>query len=284
MIHLQNQTLHLYLLHPEDAPAQLGVRYCPGGYVWQAENAAEEPLFSGPRFPDPDPPPFHGQGAPEAFRWFDLRSKKRLNFHGNRGLAPGIGLVEDTGDLSPSLLEACAWQVDPSPTACTFHTQQHWTDWAWTLTRRVSLEEAGFTSQTRIENTGSVPMDLHWFPHPFFPLVSLDAGGMDLRAEGFSLPPESKGFETDPGGGIQMKNRDHGLGGSFQILAGEDHPTCGITLSHPACGRVSLSGDFQVARLPVWANQNTFSPEPHLEQTLSPGESMAWGLPYRGLG
>ena len=63
----ESDGLTVTLLDPEASVARLGSRYCSGGYVWQVTDARHGELFSGPCFPNPEPPPFDGQGLPEVF-------------------------------------------------------------------------------------------------------------------------------------------------------------------------------------------------------------------------
>jgi hypothetical protein len=49
---------------------------------------------------------------------------------------------------------------------------------------------------------------------------------------------------------------------------------------HPAHKPVHVTGDFPMLRLPVWANEVTFSPEPYYQPVLGPGDSVEWSMCY----
>ena len=49
---------------------------------------------------------------------------------------------------------------------------------------------------------------------------------------------------------------------------------------HPVCGMIAAKIDYIPGLLPIWGNDRTISWEPHLERTITGGQSMEWTVEY----
>jgi len=280
MLHLANEALAVALLDPANPAEQrhLGTRFCWGGYIWQVRDAQGGDLFTGPEWPNPDPRPFNGQGAPESFRHAAWPTQLPLTLVGGRGLVLGVGEVTPGADGSPVVDRPCGWEISGDDRTLEFHTRQSALGWECRLARRVTLAGRTLISTSRLDNRGGRALPLHWFAHPFFAL----ADGV-LTCD---LPPgygcdENPGFALDPRGRLTFKRRFTGLNdGHFQLLQVPPRVPLQVTLSHPRLAYVRFATDFVPDLCPVWGNGNTWSIEPYLITELAPGESREWTLQY----
>lgn len=278
MFSLSLGDLTVQLIDPnsaEDRP-RLGTRYCWGGYIWQVRDSKAGDLFTGPQYPEPNPTAFNGQGAPEALRWADRATGRHLHFEGRRGMILGIGEVALQEDGSPVVKQPCAWTVTPNATSYEFCTQQSFAGWAVQLQKSVSVQGRTVTSSTRVTNTGTRPLPLHWFAHPFFALTDRLITGEF---------PAGFGIADNPG--FSLANRRFAMkeryatvfDGHFELLHLPQAPL-DATFSHPRLKFVRFSVDFVAQEMPVWANNNTFSIEPYLITELAPGAIRSWSAKY----
>lgn len=283
MYTLKNKNLTVSILDPVADGDKLGSRYCTGGYIWQVTDAQKGPLLAGPHYPDPAPPVFDGQGAPEMFhRPIGSEGTKA----GDTVMCIGVGLVRRTSDrepfdvrYNPEVAEPLNWLVSQEKKTITMQTAHTAHDWAYTLLRLVSLKKRTVRSHTMLSNTGYAPLPIRWFPHPFFPLPA------DHVLCDFSIPtsvPDSPGYALGEGGFIVRKeDYDWARGGCYLPL--EFTPsTIGLTIvqKHDLVGEVTAMTDYNPSFLPIWGNHNTFSFEPYLERVVEPGESTAWEITY----
>lgn len=280
MLTLKNSALDAALLDPADAVdrARLGTRYCWGGYVWQVTDPAAGPLLAGPEWPEAEPIPFNGQGLPESFRHAELGTNRPLILENGRGFIIGVGDVAPGADKELAVIEPCRWTVTRSDRALEFCTSQSGEGYACQLTRRISLEGRTLTSATALSNTGSRPLPLHWFAHPFFALKD--------RLLTCELPASwqmatNGGYELDASHRLSFKRKfRHKDDGHFeQLKIGRDTPLR-AAVSHPVLTHVVLTTDFVPDMCPIWGNSNTWSIEPYLTTDLAPGAQRTWSLRY----
>jgi len=280
MLTLSFNSLAVEILNPADARdrARLGTRYCWGGYIWQVHDQHAGPLLTGPEWPNPTPTPFNGQGLPESFRHTEFGTERPLMLEDGRGFILGVGEVAPGPDEKPVVTKPAHWSVTRTAAAIDFYTVQTGGPYGCRLSRRVGLEGRALTSFTKIVNTGTKPLPVHWFAHPFFALTEGDIKcGL----------PRSWDIEENPGFGFDterrltlkrhFKNQDDG---HFQQLKVGKGTPLRAALSHPRLSKVFLSTDFTPDLCPVWGNSNTWSIEPYLTMDLAPGASRSWTLTY----
>ena len=178
MLHLSNRELTLDILDPSD-PAdrrRQGWRYCHGGYVWQVHDRNLGPLLAGPSYPA-EPSVFDGQGLPESFRHTRRDPPVRLTWDADAGVALGAGTIvanpapKSSAPDSVFLREACTWEVSSFPDRLVFRTQQSVPGASYALVRQIELVGRHVVSFTQLANTGSAPLPVQWFPHPFWALT-----------------------------------------------------------------------------------------------------------------
>lgn len=281
MIILENKHIRVQILHPEHDRAMLGSRYCTGGYIRQVEHTSCGPLFSGPAFPDPSPPTFDGQGAPEAFT--SPLSDPEVPV-GETVTMIGVGEVLRSSPITPfnsrqnpTVRQFCSWQIVQSPDIVAMTTRQQHIPYQIALTRTVQLSGCTLISKTTLSNNSDSSLPIVWFPHPFFPLNT------DLSCCRFHfdyLLPENPAYYSDNDGTLRMKpeyNWNKGLFLKTETLRGV---TFKADINHPKCRNIEVTGDYPLAFLPFWANANTFSPEPYMEQVIAAEESVQWSIRY----
>jgi hypothetical protein len=281
MLALRSPDLLAELLDPADPSERSlqGSRYAWGGYVWQVRDARSgTALLSGPEWPEARPDPFNGQGLPESFRHAAWPDQKPLTVFDGRGFVLGAGEVEPGPGGAPVVVRPCDWEVSGDASALSFSTRQAALGWECRIARGVSLAGRTLASATRVENTGSKPLPLHWFAHPFFALTQgvLTCG----LPEGYGCE-ENPGFAMGAGNRLVFRRRFNGLrDGHFQLLTMRGGAPLRAEVSHPGGRAVVLSTDFAPDLCPVWGNGNTWSIEPYLMTTLAPGGSRSWTLRY----
>lgn len=279
MLTLANDSLSVELLDPADPADRLrqGTRYCWGGYVWQVHDRAAGPLLAGPEWPHDRPTPFNGQGLPESFRHAAFGTGRPLILKERRGFIIGIGDVAPNMAGELAVTEPCTWSITALSGALEFCTAQVGNGHACQLTRRIALEGRTLVSASQLTNTGSGPLPLHWFAHPFFALTDRLLT-CDLPA-GWGLD-ENVGYALDANNRLSFKRRFlHRDDGHFEPLRIGAAPFR-VTLSHPALTGLVMAADFTPDFCPVWGNSNTWSVEPYLQTEVAPGATRAWMLRY----
>ena len=176
MYTLENEGLSVAILDPIADRERLGSRYCVGGYIYQVTDHEHGELLTGPQYPAPYPDTFDGQGAPDMF--FTPLGAEAAAVGSDIGVI-GVGLVRRTSPIepfsvrhNPEVSDFLPWTVEVSTAAITMHTEQHFRDWAYHLTRRVTITGRTLDSVTEIASTGSAVLPVRWFAHPFFPLTT----------------------------------------------------------------------------------------------------------------
>lgn len=264
----------------QDRPL-LGPRFCAGGYVWQVATAEGTPLLSGPEGPAPSPDPFNGHGLPESFR-DRARDGRPLTWHGDRGLAPGAGILSRDTTGAIVIAEPCAWTITGDHAHRRFTTAHALGEQAYALTQLIAVDERRLTSTTEFTNTGPAPLQLQWFAHPFFPLGP--DGTLTATLPAGTRLPTNPGFTLDSAESATLRFQRRFVGvddGQFELLTLPPEHILECTLTHPALpGGVRFATSFVPSECPVWANGYTFSIEPYQVLDLAPGETRRWTLTY----
>lgn len=284
MYHLDSAGLRVSILDPVSERKHIGSRYCVGGYIWQVTDAAKGPLFSGPQFPDPDPPPFDGQGLPEAFEIALGAAQAKV---GDEVWVIGVGRVKRSSPIkpfhvrnNPTVMELSSWKVVQAGAMITMTSRQSFKDWDLNLERRVLLKGRTLISTTVIKNQGKADAPIRWFAHPFFPLGGPECGRLSVECEFPGWVPVAGGFGFDAKGSL-VRNPDFDWSkGCYQLLNLPFGSTMDIIQKHPALGEVKIECKFPVAFMPLWANANTVSFEPYYHTVLHPGAQTEWSIRY----
>ncbi|MEE2658725.1 MAG: hypothetical protein VX733_09500 [Candidatus Latescibacterota bacterium] len=278
MLYLANDELRLHVLDPVADQSRLGTRYTSGCYVYQIEEARHGPLMSGPVYPSDPPPVFDGQGIPEAFPYtLDPIDGKRL--------AIGIGIIhDDESDENEfntrKVAERCTWEIEAAESSLQMRTSQSMADHALQLQRRLTLQGRELTSTSQLRNTGDAPLPTIWFAHPFFHWAP--ASPWVCRFRGFTATMnDNPGFRVGADNAVERISDHDWEAGQFVHIEGCTGYLLDAEQSHPSLGKIAVTGDFALARMPIWGNACTVSFEPYLEQTLQPGEELSWSLTYR---
>jgi hypothetical protein len=268
MITLSNGLLDVEMLDPRVGRDRFGTRYCTGGYIFQISDKAHGPLLSGPTYPDSFNW-FDGQGIPDAFNLGPLASSRALG----EALIIGIGVC----DLPRKIVQSyCDWTITPALDRVAFTTEQRYEAFALSLARTVSLSGRTVRSHTTLANTGTAPIPMRWFPHPFYPqpdndeLLWVNAPLRWRDASGYRRLPNEfiarTGWPWTEGHYLPL---DHGATAPLVLM--QRHPRLGIVTA--ACSYVP---DF----FPIWGNAITFSWEPFFERMVAPGQSVSWWIDY----
>ncbi|MBL9208664.1 MAG: hypothetical protein JNN01_26510 [Opitutaceae bacterium] len=274
MIHLTHGDLTLDLLDPASDQVLQGTRYCWGGYIWQVNDARCGPLLRGPQWPNPAPDPFNGQGLPESFRVRTLEGRP-LTWNGSEGVMIGGGTVRANAYGKIEMVEPCRWEITRQANRLTFRTGQQAFGYAYELVRKIELEGRTLTSSTLLTNHATTPLQLEWFPHPFYALSD--------RLIRVDLPPgctmgENPGFSLE-GTTLRLKQAFHGeLDGHMDHLRTPATGGIKVRLSHPQLEAMEFETSYIPSECPIWANGLTFSIEPYLASALPPGQSLRWSL------
>jgi hypothetical protein len=281
VLRLAHGDLGVNVLDPRTDGARLGSRYCAGAYVWSVTDAARGEVFAGPHYPDPEPPPFDGQGAPEVF---ELALGQHAASVGDDVYVLGVGRVRRESPRrpfhvrdNPTVTERAAWDIT-TPNADTLHfrTNARFRDFAFELERTLVFEGRTLTSGTLVRNTGACELPLRWFAHPFFPWSTDDGCRLSLES---ALPDGAALVERDDGLIIRRPGSDWqrghyivprvALGGA--LVVEQRHPTLGVVR---VCCRFPLGG------LAFWGNERTFSLEPFFQTIVLPHTEARWALAY----
>lgn len=282
MLTIQRDPFELTFIDPEADRHLLGDRFCWGGLLWQVRDANGRDLLAGPEYPEPEPSPFNAQGLPEVFRSWDKRTNSRLNFDAaGRGLVIGVGLVHVTEGAKLAVDRPCEWQVSQTDTDIIWRTTDQHADFGYELERRWTTGGPSgrtLTSTNRTTSTGSATLDVHWYPHPFFPLT--DGGASFTVTPDVTMEPKTGGYRrTDRT--WQTTDACSNPNGCFEWLLADYTDQLQWTVNHPVCGSVTVDGYFTTAYMPVWCNRNTISLEPHVLHALSKGHAAEWSIAYR---
>lgn len=270
MLTLANNNLSIELLDPNDPAdqARLGIRYCSGGYIFQASDPHHGPLLTGPTYPH-DFNWFDGQGIPDAFNLSPLRTHE----DGDQALIIGTGLC----DLAAkTIIDPIRWTVTEEPGAFHFLASQEHRGWRLEIDRIVTLVGRTIRSWTRVTNYGGEPIPLRWFPHPFYPQPESD----ELIKLNIDVSFDtSDAYEIGDDGYIRRRGWPW-TEGKFQPLRHEATERLVVQQRHPALGIVSASMSYVPGFFPIWGNQHTFSWEPFFEATIHPRDTAEWSIDY----
>jgi hypothetical protein len=268
MYSLANETLAVAVLDPVADQDRFGTRYCTGGYIFQVTDARLGDLLCGPTFPE-SYNRFDGQGLPEAFSHNPLHEAREA-----QGMIIGVGRC----DLARNEVEEfCQWEVVQQPDALLLRTEHGYQGYAVELERTVQLRGRTVRSATRLQNTGKRLIPVRWYPHPFYPQPE----GAELCR--FNLPvrfPDNPGYEVGGSGWIRRRNWPWDQRGHFQPLEHEAGTGLIVYQRHPKLGLVAATCSYVPAFFPIWGNGRTFSWEPYLERSLTPGQEASWWIDY----
>jgi hypothetical protein len=278
---LEDGDLTVSVLDPATDTPRLGSRYASGGYVWQVTDARFGKLLSGPCYPDPEPPPFDGQGLPEVFEVALGQDTARV---GDDVWVIGVGRVRRESPVrpfhvrdNPSVVERAVWSVEHSKGSITMRSHETFSGFELELVRKVSLDGRTVTSETTLRNLGNRELPVRWFAHPFFPWADAECLRFSLQTE----LPENPGFNTNDRGFIERKLAPDWKRGCYVVprttLGGELQ----VTQRHPTLGSLSVKCRFPLAWLALWGNDKTVSFEPFHATALTPGATSTWGIEYR---
>lgn len=281
MFYLRNQHLTVLLLDPIHDQNRLGPRFCAGGYIYQIEDTARGPLFSGPEFPAEPPAVVNGQGLPEVFQFTLYEDEREIE---GEKLIIGVGIVDKREPHLPYNLftnsqtkSFCPWQITFNESSIRMETTQSYKQWALQLAREVRLEGRTVSSLTQIKNLGATAMTFRWFAHPFFPL------NPDWRCSEFLMPmhlPANPAYTITAQNCLQMNPAHNWREGYFQLLENCQNEKFTAIQFHPQLGRLLVAGDFPLLKVAIWANDRTFSFEPFYQDVMAAGEEKRWKLMY----
>ena len=278
---LEDAGLSVQILDPRADTGRLGSRYCSGGYVWQVEDARHGKLFSGPCFPDAEPPPFDGQGLPEVFEIALGQDRAKL---GDDVWVVGVGRVRRESPNAPfhvrdnpTVVERTTWAIEASRKSITMRSREAFSDFELALERTVSLDGRTLTSHTSLENLGKREIPVRWFAHPFFPWSGAECFRTSLDV---SLP-ENPGFLANARGFVERRQEHDWSKGCYVVpkvaLGGELE----VAHKHPLVGEIRVACRFPLGWLALWGNDRTVSFEPFHQTVLAPGTRSVWAIEYR---
>jgi hypothetical protein len=282
VLKIEGAEIAVWLLDPNHDRDRLGSRYCCGGYIYQVFDARQRPLLAGPQWPAPRPDVFHGQGAPEAFNRYP--DAEHVAAGGPVGVI-GVGEVRRSasdGVFDPrhdrEVLYFLDWVVSREEGGLLFAVDHRFGARRYALEKSVSLEGRTVRSSTRIENLAPEALPVRWFAHPFFPIPDTEA----LFRTHMSLEiPENPGFYRNERGWVCRRSDHRWKQGCFVRPELRAAGPLVLEQAHPVVGSVTVSTDFTPSAMPIWGNENTFSMEPYLEESLEPGASLSWSVCYR---
>ncbi|MBA3947643.1 MAG: hypothetical protein H0X37_24195 [Herpetosiphonaceae bacterium] len=269
MYTLRSEALEVSILDPLADQERLGARYCTGGYIFQITDSQHGALLSGPTYPESFNW-FDGQGIPDAFNLSPLRDS---DTPAHQTLIIGVGVC----DLQARQVnEFCHWEVQAEESQIVMRTTQTFHRFALELERTVSLQHRSVRSATRLQNTGKLPIPIHWFPHPFFPHPQTD----ELCR--FNIPvhmPANAGYELGENGFIMRKGWPW-QAGPYQALDHAAQTNLVVLQKHPSLGLIAATCSYIPGYFPIWGNRQTFSWEPFLERTLGVAQETSWWIDY----
>ena len=282
MYTLRNSRLSVSILDPVADVARQGSRYCTGGYIWQVTDADQNHLLAGPKYPDPNPDTFNGQGAPDMF--MDTLGGETAPVGELVGCI-GVGVVRRTSPFepfsvrhNPEVVAFLTWDVQISDTSIIMRAEHTFGAWSYALKREVILTDRTVDSRTSVRNTGAADLPIRWFPHPFFPP---NPDGVQCR---LSIPvsvPENPGFVLDARGWIRLRPEHDWNRGCIQALDyDKSAPSLSVTQRHPKTGQITMAVSYAPSYMPIWGNANTFSVEPYHSAKLAAAEQDAWSVRY----
>ena len=284
MIHLKQNDLTVSILDPIQDQARLGSRYCVGGYIWQVYDEKWGDLFSGPKYPDPNPSGFDGQGCPEIFEIALGQDKAEI---GGEVYVVGVGRVRRDSPVKPfhvrnnfTVLEFAKWAVEESTSRVTMKSREICGENDLDLIRSVSLEGRILVSKTTVENKGTLDLPLRWFAHPFFPLAGWESTRFSVDCDLIRYLADSGGFKFNQTGNLERIPEFDWTKGCYQLLNLPFGYPMEFFQKHPTLGEVKVECRFPLAFMPAWANDRTISIEPFHHTILAPGAKTEWSIRY----
>jgi hypothetical protein len=283
MFYLKNTTLTVAVLDPITDQHLLGSRYCTGGYIWQVYHQAHGALLSGPFYPQATPPTFDGQGFPEVFE--SVAPDADIKAVGSSVLVPGVGIVKKSSPIAPfharnnpEVIHFCPWETSISSDSIIMKTNQVLDQFQCSITREITLVELEIMSKTSFTFSGARSYHLSWFAHPFFPL------NPDFRCCRLSVPARYLSndafFLNETDGILSIQPSFDYSKSSYTLLDIPSGNKISVDQYHPSIGKVIVTTDFPVSKMPVWTNKNTFSFEPYFQTCIEENQQITWMIRY----
>ena len=278
-MYLNNDVLSVHLIDPVSDFDRLGPRFCTGGYIYQVDKKGVGPLLAGPYYPAENPPVSDGQGLPEVFQATLLKDDIS---DGDPIIIFGVGLIKFHHDIhemrkKDAILEFCKWDVELNSEFVRMTTVFSHDQWSYKMTRQVLLNKNSVNINTKLHNLSKIEMPFRWFAHPFFqPNENGDCGKLKFEA----LLNTNPGFSLSEQGLLKMKPDHDWETGHYELVNNISGKKMNADIFHLSGHSISVTGNFPMSKLALWANSNTFSTEPFYEKTLRPGEEAVWGLNY----
>jgi galactose mutarotase-like enzyme len=171
----------------------------------------------------------------------------------------------------------CDWEITSSGREMKFFTAQRTDPFHYELQRSVQLDGRTLVSSSELTNQGQEPLVLEWFAHPFF---ALSDGCIQMETPAGTRMKENPGFVLAGRTFSQRRKFLNEMDGHLDFLELPTAASNRFRLNHPKLTHVDFSFDFAPSECLVWGNDATFSVEPYLSLSLSPGESRRWNLHY----
>lgn len=278
MLVIENDQLRVEILDPQKDRDKLGSRYCSGGQIFQVYDKEKGALLAGPTYPE-SYNSFDSQGLPDAFNAYPGLDEAAI---GDLVMAIGVGLVRYAQPVqslfardNSEVVEPLDWKIQKADNALGFYAIHDYKDHAYALTREIILEGRQLVVVNVLENCSKVTLPLSWFAHPFFPPTADGVVG-EIPAS----YEENQFYSTAADGRIKIAPpADQTVPLNVGAVA-EDEEDTTLRIAHYLLGEIEIDCGFPVAKIPLWCNANSFSPEPYLLDELEPNENAQWEISY----
>lgn len=279
MLTISKGKLKAHILEPGKDTYALNPRYCAGAYVWQVSHDDKGDLMRSPYWPDPNPPLSDGQGMPDVFQP-TLHPADTPD--GEPVLVPGVGWIRWHKHVMErrkpdALLDPATWEWSINGNRFESRTRQEGHGQRFSMQRNVQVDENAIQIETEIRNTGSLPVHIRMFAHPFFPVPD-DDGFCGILPDGCTVQ-QNPGYELD--GSKLFRKSDHDWNdGHFDWIYWPGGKNFELLQKHPE-GHIMVTSNFEPSTVAVWSNSCTFSVEPFIERVIEPGKMLEFTIRYR---
>jgi hypothetical protein len=281
LIDLESSSLRVSVLDPLGHPGRFGSRYVSGGYIWQVADRELGPLLTGPAYPDPEPPPFDGQGVPEVFETALGEHHARV---GDEVHVIGVGnVLRESPNRpfhvrdNPTVTSRLEWRYSRTNRSFEATATADFGEFGYTLTRSIELDDRALISTTLLSNEGVAKIPVRWFAHPFFPFGGSKCCRLSLEA----ALPEGGAFHLRHDDFIMRNGNVAWHSGHYCVPRVALGGPLSVEQYHPALGAIEVECQFPLGWLALWSNDRTFSFEPFFQTILLPGAKARWSMRYR---